>query len=163
MAEVRVTLGIRTSCELSLDFRAAGMSVGVVRKVTSVKWPQPTLRPADLRTFRSSHHARARMGSDHQGLSRSNTQWLCTGGDLSHALPVMDVQQVVVDTADDGSGYLLRLRRATDGARAADSPVTYVVIGLFPGFPEVGTRNKALLVIAQAGLRRGRRGHRDPP
>ncbi|MBH0243778.1 isochorismatase family protein [Streptomyces cavourensis] len=70
---------------------------------------------------------------------------------MNHALLAMDVQQVV-DTADDGFGYLSRLRRATDGARAADSPVTYVAIGLFPGFPEVGTRNKALLVIAQAGL-----------
>ncbi|SCF98836.1 Isochorismatase family protein [Streptomyces sp. Ncost-T10-10d] len=128
------------------------MSVGVVRKATSVKWPQPTLRPADLRTFRSSHHARARMGSDHQDPSRSNAQRLCSGGYLSHALLVMDVQQAVVDIADDDSGYLPRLRRAIDGARAADIPVTYVVIGLFPGFPEVGTRNKALLAIAQAGL-----------
>ncbi|RPK64185.1 Isochorismatase family protein [Streptomyces sp. ADI95-17] len=128
------------------------MSVGVVRKATSVKWPQPTLRPAELRTFRSSHHARARMGSDHQDPSRFNAQRLCTGGNLSYALLVMDVQQAVVDIADDDSGYLPRLRRAIDGARAVDIPVTYVVIGQFPGFPEVGTRNKALLAIAQAGL-----------
>jgi hypothetical protein len=34
------------------------------------------------------------------------------------ALLVMDVQRDVVAIADDGSGYLLRLRRAIDGGRA---------------------------------------------
>ncbi|MEU9796534.1 cysteine hydrolase [Streptomyces sparsogenes] len=72
---------------------------------------------------------------------------------MSSALLVMDVQQAVVDIVDeDGSGYLPRLRRAIDGARAADIPVIYVVIALRPGFPEVGTRNRALTAIAQAGL-----------
>lgn len=71
---------------------------------------------------------------------------------MSSALLVMDVQQAIVDIADDGSGYLPRLRRAIDGARAADIPVIYVVIALRPGFPEVGTRNKPLAAIAQAGL-----------
>ncbi|MFF4158614.1 cysteine hydrolase family protein [Streptomyces sp. NPDC001678] len=68
------------------------------------------------------------------------------------ALLVMDVQQAIVDIVDDGSGYLPRLRRAIDGARAAGIPVIYVVIALRPGFPEVGTRNKPLAAIAQAGL-----------
>lgn len=71
---------------------------------------------------------------------------------MSSALLVMDVQQAVVDIADDGSGYLPRVRRAIDGARAADIPVIYVVIALRPGFPEVGTRNKPLAAIARAGL-----------
>ncbi|MFD4863013.1 cysteine hydrolase, partial [Streptomyces atratus] len=64
----------------------------------------------------------------------------------------MDVQRAVVDIADDGSGYLPRLRRAIDGARAADIPVIYVVIALRPGFPEVGPRNRALTAVARAGL-----------
>ncbi|MDK1344465.1 isochorismatase family cysteine hydrolase [Streptomyces sp. 378] len=64
----------------------------------------------------------------------------------------MDVQRAIVDIADDGSGYLSRLRRAIDGARAAGIPVIYVVIALRPGFPEVGTRNRALAAVAQAGL-----------
>ncbi|MEU1778786.1 cysteine hydrolase [Streptomyces abikoensis] len=68
------------------------------------------------------------------------------------ALLVMDVQQAIVDIADDGSGYLPRLREAIDGARAADIPVIYVVIALRPGFPEVGTRNRPLAAIARAGL-----------
>lgn len=68
------------------------------------------------------------------------------------ALLVMDVQRDIVAVADDGSGYLPRLRRAIDGARAADIPVIYVVISLRPGFPEVGTRNRALAAIARAGL-----------
>ncbi|OIJ85016.1 cysteine hydrolase family protein [Streptomyces monashensis] len=71
---------------------------------------------------------------------------------MSSALLVMDVQQAIVDIADDGSGYLTRLRRAIDGARAANIPVVYVVIALRPGFPEVGTHNRALAAIARAGL-----------
>ncbi|GAA2458272.1 hypothetical protein GCM10010273_47420 [Streptomyces lavendulocolor] len=55
---------------------------------------------------------------------------------MSSALLVMDVQQAIVDIADDGSGYLPRLRR----------------IALRPGFPEVGTRNRALAAVARAGL-----------
>ncbi|MFE6776722.1 cysteine hydrolase family protein [Streptomyces sp. NPDC057702] len=71
---------------------------------------------------------------------------------MSSALLVMDVQQAIVDIVDDGSGYLPRLRRAIDAARAADIPVIYVVIGFRPGFPEIGTRNKPLAAIARAGL-----------
>ncbi|MEV0598880.1 cysteine hydrolase [Streptomyces sp. NPDC050315] len=71
---------------------------------------------------------------------------------MSSALLVMDVQQSIVDIADDGSGYLPRLRRAIDGARAAHIPVIYVVIALRPGYPEVGTHNRALTAITQAGL-----------
>ncbi|MET9495654.1 isochorismatase family cysteine hydrolase [Streptomyces sp. NPDC006552] len=71
---------------------------------------------------------------------------------MSSALLVMDVQQAIVDAVDDGSGYLPRLRRAIDAARAAEIPVIYVVIALRPGFPEVGTRNKPLAAIAREGL-----------
>jgi nicotinamidase-related amidase len=71
---------------------------------------------------------------------------------MSSALLVMDVQRAIVDIADDGSGYLPRLRGAIDGARAAGIPVIYVVIALRPGFPEVGTHNRALTDIARAGL-----------
>ncbi|UFR00046.1 cysteine hydrolase [Streptomyces sp. Go40/10] len=71
---------------------------------------------------------------------------------MNKALLVMDVQRDIVDLADDGSGYLPRLRTAIDGARAADIPVIYVTIALRPGFPEVGTRNRALTAIARAGL-----------
>ncbi|GGU63139.1 hypothetical protein GCM10010274_59810 [Streptomyces lavendofoliae] len=67
----------------------------------------------------------------------------------NRALLVMDVQRDIVGVADDGSGYLPRLRRAIDGARAANIPVIYVVIALRPGFPEVGSRNRALAVIAR--------------
>ncbi|MEU5087788.1 cysteine hydrolase [Streptomyces sp. NPDC021356] len=71
---------------------------------------------------------------------------------MSSALLVMDVQRDVVDIADDGSGYLPRLRRAIDAARAAGIPVVYVVIALRPGYPEVGPRNRALTAVARAGL-----------
>ncbi|WP_370418006.1 isochorismatase family protein [Streptomyces sp. QH1-20] len=56
-----------------------------------------------------------------------------------------------MDIVGGDSGYLPRLRRAIDAARAADIPVISVVIALRPGFPEVGTRNRALSAIAQAG------------
>ncbi|MGW0908369.1 cysteine hydrolase family protein [Streptomyces sp. NPDC002853] len=68
------------------------------------------------------------------------------------ALLVMDVQREIVDLADDGSGYLPRLRRAIDGARAADIPVIYVAIALRPGRPGVSPRNKALTAVVRAGL-----------
>ncbi|MDX3697561.1 cysteine hydrolase [Streptomyces europaeiscabiei] len=68
------------------------------------------------------------------------------------ALLVMDVQRDIVAVADDGSGYLPRLRRAIEGARAAGIPVMYVVIGLRPGDPVVSPRNKALRNIVRAGL-----------
>ncbi|MBX7551841.1 cysteine hydrolase [Streptomyces sp. NPDC004232] len=71
---------------------------------------------------------------------------------MSTALLVMDVQRAIVDIADDDSGYLPRLRRAIDGARESNIPVIYVVIALRPGFPEVGTRNRALSAIARARL-----------
>ncbi|MDJ1136335.1 cysteine hydrolase family protein [Streptomyces iconiensis] len=68
------------------------------------------------------------------------------------ALLVMDVQRDIVDIADDGSGYLPRLRRAIDGARAAGLPVIYVTIGLRPGNPEVSTRNRVLTAAVEGGL-----------
>lgn len=68
------------------------------------------------------------------------------------ALLVMDVQRDIVDIADDGSGYLPRLRRAIDGARAAGIPVIYVVIGLRPGHPEVSTRNRGLTTAVRTSL-----------
>ncbi|WP_055703198.1 cysteine hydrolase family protein [Streptomyces silaceus] len=70
---------------------------------------------------------------------------------MGRALLVIDVQQAIVDLVDDGSGYLPRVRAAIEAARAADVPVIYVVIALRPGFPEVGTRNRALAAIAEAG------------
>lgn len=68
------------------------------------------------------------------------------------ALLVMDVQRDVVAIADDGSGYLPRLRRAIDGARAAGIPVIYVVMGLRPGDPEVSPRNRVMTNAVRAGL-----------
>ncbi|GHE95598.1 cysteine hydrolase [Streptomyces griseoluteus] len=70
----------------------------------------------------------------------------------SSALLVMDVQRDVVALADDGSGYLPRLRGAIDGARASGIPVIYVVMGLRPGDPEVGPRNKVMAGVLRAGL-----------
>ncbi|MGW1194653.1 cysteine hydrolase family protein [Streptomyces sp. NPDC002536] len=71
----------------------------------------------------------------------------------NNALLVMDVQKDIVDIVDGGgSGYLPRLRRAIDGARAAGIPVIYVVIALRAGRPDVGTRNRVLTSAVQAGL-----------
>ena len=68
------------------------------------------------------------------------------------ALLVMDVQRDIVAVADDGSGYLPRLRGAIDGARAAGIPVIYVVMGLRPGDPEVSPRNRTMANLVRAGL-----------
>ncbi|MFG2561971.1 cysteine hydrolase family protein [Streptomyces sp. NPDC048496] len=68
------------------------------------------------------------------------------------ALLVMDVQRDVVDIADDGSGYLRRLRRAIDGARAVEIPVIYVVMRLRAGDPQVSARSKVVTNVVRAGL-----------
>ncbi|UWS70096.1 cysteine hydrolase family protein [Streptomyces noursei] len=68
------------------------------------------------------------------------------------ALLVMDVQQDIVEIADDGSGYLRRVRRAIDGARAAGLPVIYVVIGFRPGRPDVSAHHKVLSAAVREGL-----------
>ncbi|MFF4406721.1 cysteine hydrolase family protein [Streptomyces sp. NPDC001262] len=71
----------------------------------------------------------------------------------NNALLVMDVQEDIVDIVDDGgSGYLPRLRRAIDGARAAGIPVIYVVIALRAGRPDVGACNRVLTSAVQSGL-----------
>ncbi|MFF0970322.1 cysteine hydrolase family protein [Streptomyces sp. NPDC003703] len=71
---------------------------------------------------------------------------------MKSALLVMDVQRSVVDLTDAGPEFLHRVRRAMDGARSAGIPVIHVTIALRPGFPEVGTHNRALSAIARAGL-----------
>lgn len=63
-----------------------------------------------------------------------------TAGMANRALLVMDVRRDVVDVSDGRSGYLPRLRRAMDGARAASLPVIYMVIGSRPCRPEVRRR-----------------------
>ncbi len=68
------------------------------------------------------------------------------------ALLVMDVQRDVVAIADDGSGYLPRLRRAIEGARAAGVPVVYVVMRLRADDALVSARNKAVANVVRAGL-----------
>lgn len=68
------------------------------------------------------------------------------------ALLVMDVQQDVVAIADDGSGYLPRLRGAIDGARAAGITVIYVKMALRPVDSEVSPRNKVITNAVRAGL-----------
>ncbi|MFJ4280698.1 cysteine hydrolase family protein [Streptomyces massasporeus] len=68
------------------------------------------------------------------------------------ALLVMDVQRDVVAIADDGSGYLPRLRRAIDGARAAGITVIYVKMALRRVDSEVSSRNKVITNAVRAGL-----------
>ncbi|WP_405911637.1 cysteine hydrolase [Streptomyces sp. NBC_00963] len=67
------------------------------------------------------------------------------------ALLVMDVQQGIVERLGQDPGYLPRLGRAIDAARAADMPVIYVVIGFRTGHPEISPRNKTFSALAGAG------------
>ena len=57
------------------------------------------------------------------------------------ALLVMDLQKGIVGRVQD-PGYVPRLTRAVDGARAAGVPVLHVVVGFRPGHPEANDRNK---------------------
>ncbi|MFC4121735.1 cysteine hydrolase family protein [Nonomuraea zeae] len=65
------------------------------------------------------------------------------------ALLVMDVQRVVVERYPD-PGYLPRLRKAVEAARAGGVPVIYVVVGFRPGYPEISARNKMFGPLAGA-------------
>lgn len=68
------------------------------------------------------------------------------------ALLVMDVQQGIVSRYAGGhAGYLARLRRAIDAARAAAVRVIYVTVSFREGFPEVSERNKSFAILRQGG------------
>lgn len=66
------------------------------------------------------------------------------------ALLVMDVQQGIVDRFGGGD-YLPRLREAVGAARAAGTPVVYVVIGFRAGYPEVSPDNKSFAALKERG------------
>ncbi|PYO69903.1 MAG: isochorismatase [Gemmatimonadetes bacterium] len=65
------------------------------------------------------------------------------------ALLVMDVQPGIVDRYSRDSGYLARLRRTIDAARAAEIRIIYVTVRFRPGYPEVSPRNKSFAALAQ--------------
>ncbi|HEX6472089.1 MAG TPA: isochorismatase family cysteine hydrolase, partial [Streptosporangiaceae bacterium] len=67
------------------------------------------------------------------------------------ALLVMDVQTAIVRRFVEDAGYLPRLRRAIDAARAAHIPVIYVRVGFREGYPEVSPRNKGFSAIKEHG------------
>ncbi|HKT03013.1 MAG TPA: isochorismatase family cysteine hydrolase [Rugosimonospora sp.] len=66
------------------------------------------------------------------------------------ALLVMDVQRGIVERFQ-GDAYLAQLRVAIGAARAAGTPVVYVVVGFRTGYPEVSPRNKAFGAVAGTG------------
>ncbi len=69
------------------------------------------------------------------------------------ALLVMDVQQAIVQRFSGDEGYLPRLRRAIEAARAAGVPVVYVRVGFRPGHPEISLRNKTFAnAVRQSGF-----------
>ncbi len=71
------------------------------------------------------------------------------------ALLVIDVQRDVLAVADDGPGYLPRLRRRSTEP-GLPAPAIYVVMGLRPGDPGVSPRNEVMtnIVRLQDPLRR---------
>lgn len=79
------------------------------------------------------------------------------------ALLVMDVQQGIVDRfSGEDPGYLSRLGRAIDAARAAGIPVIYVVVGFRAGHPEVSARNKGFGALASGAPSGGGFADGDP-
>lgn len=66
-----------------------------------------------------------------------------------NALLLLHVQRsMVARYAAGDTGYLARLRGAVEAARAADTPVIYVVVGFRAGHPEASGRNKMLNLLA---------------
>jgi len=66
-------------------------------------------------------------------------------------LLVMDVQREIVERFADDDGYLLRLSRAIEAARATGIPVIYVVVGFRRGHPEIAASNRTFSAAAAAG------------
>lgn len=64
------------------------------------------------------------------------------------ALLVMDVQRGVVERYVDDVGFLERLRRAVEAARANGVPVVFVRVAFRPGHPEVSPRNRSFAALA---------------
>jgi nicotinamidase-related amidase len=64
-----------------------------------------------------------------------------------NALLVMDVQRSIVARFGEDAGFLARLRRAVDAARAAQLPVIHGVVKFRAGHPEVSPRNKMLQLL----------------
>lgn len=69
----------------------------------------------------------------------------------SSALLVMDVQTAIVQRNADDPGYLARLGRAIESARADGTAVIYVVVGFRDGHPEISPHNRSFSAIAAGG------------
>ncbi len=74
------------------------------------------------------------------------------------ALLVMDVQRGIVDRYSQDAGYLARLRRAVDAARAVGIRPIYVTVRFRQGYPEISARNKGFRAVTETG----RLGDDDP-
>lgn len=68
------------------------------------------------------------------------------------ALLVMDYQADIIARVGDRLGAALeRTKEVIAGARAAQIPVMYVVVGFRPGYPEVSPNNAAFAVVTATG------------
>ena len=67
------------------------------------------------------------------------------------ALLVMDVQRGIVDRDSQDAGYLARLRRAVDAARAVGIRLIYVTVRFRQGYPEISARNKGFRAVTETG------------
>src|SRR5438874_2935955 len=67
------------------------------------------------------------------------------------ALLVMDVQRGIVDRYSQDAGYLARLRRAVDAARAVGIRPIYVTVRFRHGYPEISVRNKGFRAVTETG------------
>src|SRR5438876_2190420 len=67
------------------------------------------------------------------------------------ALLVMDVQRGIVDRYSQDAGYLARLRRAVDAARAVGIRPIYVTVRFRQGYPEISARNKGFRAVTETG------------
>src|SRR5205809_1379023 len=67
------------------------------------------------------------------------------------ALLVMDVQRGIVDRYSQDAGYLARLRRTVDAARAVGIRPIYVTVRFRQGYPEISARNKGFRAVTETG------------
>jgi nicotinamidase-related amidase len=70
---------------------------------------------------------------------------------MTAALLIMDVQLDITGRFASNEKYLGGLASALTHARGSGLPVTYVVVGFRPGYPEVSPRNKGFSAVAGTG------------
>ncbi len=68
------------------------------------------------------------------------------------ALMLMDLQNVIVSRYANDPAFVERLQNVIKAARAASTPIIYVVVKFRPNYPEVSSRNKGFSALKSGAM-----------